>query len=345
MRSNLKKRPKQPMPKKNNLIFLLIVACLLSIFIASCDNRSGGIIPSRKMENLLVDMHVLEGSMRATGNYNLSGEESRLYYAALFEKYGVTVADFDSSLVWYTKHPKKFERIYVNVMSRIDSLSSDIRNGKYHPVDSSALSGEINLWTRATRYVLTKDSARTELSFEIENVELLPNDFYTLSFLHRVAPSDSSRNPHAVLYVNYANDVVDSIYTKTRNDSVLRRYTLIFKARKNLKINSLSGYLLGNDSSLGKMNASLDSIKLIRRYNPYKQDSIRAVILKMDSASVAGDSLAAVSKDSVKSGPKDSLKTILKDSVIPVSSDTAKPPPKMAPRFLPKKEKKLLQKE
>ena len=304
------------MLKKSNLLFLLIVACVLSIFVESCDSsRSGGVLSSKKMENLLVDMHVLEGSLRATGNYYDSGEESLQYYATLFDKYGITQADFDSSLVWYTKHPKKFERIYQNVVARVDSLSNDIRKGKYHPVDSAALTGETNLWTLATKYVLTKDSARRQLDFKIENVELQPNDFYKLSFLHRVAPTDSSLNPHAVLYVNYTGDVVDSIYTRTLNDSVLRRYTLIFKARKSLKIKSLSGFILGNDSSIGKMSATIDSIKLIRKFNPFKQDSIRAAILKNDTIAISKEDSTAVSKNDTITVSKDDSTAVSKDSV------------------------------
>ena len=296
------------MLKKNNLLFLLILAGLMSVFVASCDSRrSAGVLSSKEMENLLVEIHILEGSLRASGNYYGSGEESLQYYAALFEKYGISQADFDSSLVWYTKHPKKFERIYVNVVSRIDTLSSEINKGKYHPIDSSAFTGETNLWTKATKYVLTKDSARTKLDFRIENVELLPNDFYKLSFRHRVAPSDSSRNPHAVMYVNYSGDVTDSIYTRTHNDSVLRRYTLVFKARKNLKIKSLSGFILGNDSSAGKMNATVDSIQLIRKYNPFKQDSIRAAVLRNDTLPEAKKDSIITSKDSTIK-PKDSVK-------------------------------------
>ncbi len=303
------------MLKKSNILFLFIVAVVLNVFFESCGNRPEGVLNSRKMEDLLVEMHVLEGTLRASGNYYGSGSDTRQYYDVLFEKYGVSLADFDSSLVWYTKHPKEFERIYVNVMGRIDTLGADVRRGKYHPVDSSARSGEINLWNKATKYVLTKDSARTKLEFKIENIELLPNDLYKLSFLRRGAPSDSSRNPHAVLYVNYAGDVVDSIYTRTPNDSIKRRYTLTFRARKNLPIRSLSGFLLGYDSSSGKMNVTLDSIRLVRKYNPFKQDSIRTVMLRMDSVIVAKDSLKSASKDSVKSAAKDSVKSLSRDTI------------------------------
>lgn len=274
------------MLKKNNFIFLFIISWLFSVFISSCDSRPRGVLNSKKMENLMVDLHVLEGSLRASGSSYGSGAVGDKYYESLYEKYGITRADFDSNLVWYTKHPKEFGRIYQNVLARVDSLGSDVRKRKFHPIDSTALTGVTNLWTKGIKYVFTKDSVRNKLHFEIQNVELLPKDLYELSFLHRVAKSDSSTNPHAVMYVNYSNNIVDSIYTKLHNDSILRRYTLLFKARKNRKVVSLSGYLLGNDSSKGIMNAYVDSVKLIRKFNPFNQDSIRAAIRKIEADTV-----------------------------------------------------------
>lgn len=285
------------MIRRNSFIFIVVITLFAGIFSTSCNRGPKAVLNQKEMENLLFDMHVLEGSMRASGlDYGKEGEKDA-YYRALFDRYGITKVEFDSCLSWYTKHPKRFERIYANVITRVDSLRSDVEKGKFHPVDSLALSGITSLWNLPTKYTFTKDSARNKLHFEIENPDLLANDRYELSFLHRVASSDSSVNPHVVMYVNYLNGYVDSIYSVTKNDSTLRRYTLKFKARKDLKIKSLSGYILGNDSSIGKMNAFIDSVKLIRRYNPYRQDSIRAVVLKMDSTVV--DTTAVQPKDSI----------------------------------------------
>lgn len=254
------------------------------------------------MENLLVDLHVLEGSIRASGMDYRQGEMKKdAYYRALFDRYGISSEEFDSCLSWYTKHPKKFERIYANVITRLETLRDDVDKGKFHLVDSATAIDSISLWHLPRKYTFTKDSARNKLFFEIENSDLLADDMYELSFLHRVAPSDSSLNQHVVMYVNYLNGYVDSIYSATKNDSTLRRYTLKFKAREALKIKSLSGYILGNDSSVGKMSAFVDSVKLIRKYNPFKQDSIRDAVMKLDSTLVdsVADSITMTDKDSV----------------------------------------------
>jgi len=273
------------MLKKTDFYKLIPILLFFLTFVMSCDKRPAGVLNSKKMENLLVDLHILDGSLRVSGKSN-SPEEMQKYYDALFQKYGINQTQFDSCLSWYTKHPQKFDRIYLNVSARIDTLNSQVMKRKFHPLDSAAFSETMNVWNKPIKYVFTKDSARTSFPFEIKGYEFLPEDVYELSFLQRIAPSDSSVNHHAVLYVNYLNGVVDSIYIKTRNDNVLRKYMLHFKARKPFKIKSISGELLGYNKAKGKMNATLDSIKLMRKFNPFKQDSIRKAVYKTDTTKI-----------------------------------------------------------
>ena len=258
---------------------MLLVFCL-TIFITSCDTRPSNVLSKRKMEKLLVDMHLLDAAVQTSGSVGGGEEQNKRYYDALFDKYGITKVDFDSCLAWYTKHPKKFERVYLNVQEDLKKIEADVKEYKYHPYDTIR---KQDIWYANRKYLLTKDTARTKINFAVENTELMPLDRYELTFLHRIAPVDSSKNPHAVMYVNYMDGSADSIYTKTRNDSVLRRYTLKFKARKITRVKSITGQLLGYDAQKGKVNAYVDSIKLIRKYNPQIQDKLRDELNKQDS--------------------------------------------------------------
>ena len=60
------------------------------------------IIQPEAMENLLYDYH-----LASTLGNNLSGSETKkrkAYYDYVFQKHQVTEAEFDSSMVWYTRH-------------------------------------------------------------------------------------------------------------------------------------------------------------------------------------------------------------------------------------------------
>jgi len=283
------------MKNKNGIVRFVLFACFSGLMLISCV-RPANVLSPKKMENLLVDMHKLEGTLGALGFENNNPVEKREYYAAILKKYNVKQADFDSSLVWYTKHPKQFQRLYASVSVRMDSLNNEVLRHKYHPIDSVHAVAEMSLWNKPIRHVFTKDSVRTSLNFELKDQSLMTNDLYELSFIRRVAPADSSVQPFIVMYINYYNGKKDSIFTKTYNDSITRKYSLQLRARKNLKIKSVSGTLLGAKKVKGKMNAYVDSIKVIRKYNPYRQDSLRKLVNKLDKT--------VIKQDTVKSLPK-----------------------------------------
>lgn len=275
-----------------------LFSVLFLFFISSCSKRPDGVLSQRKMKAVLTDMHVLDGVFEAKGMQG-NERETVYYYNALLQKYGITKADFDSSLVYYTKNPKRFERIYVGVMENIEGIETDIKSGKFHPLlpDSSLLKPIFyDIWNKPVSYAFTPDSARQHLYFSIQDKALLTRDIYHLSFLLRLAPQDSSKNTYAALRIHYADGSVDSLSHTTVNDSILRRYRFRFRASRNIRIDSLSGVLLGSSDYAGKFGAVIDSISLKREYLPGAQDSLR---LHLDSVRMRIDSIGA-HKDSVR---------------------------------------------
>ncbi len=255
-----------------------------TIFIlSSCDGRPKNVLSQGKMADVLTDMHKLEGSFEAKGILYTQFDLKSKYYNSILEKYDITQAQFDSSVVWYTKNPKKFEKIYDDVNGQLTQLQTDVQKGKYHYVDSIELRKlKINLWNKPIKYVYTKDSARTRLAFEIKDDNLKLGDVYLLKFKQTIAKADSCKNQHILLCINYWNGKTDSVYQKAYNDNITRRYTFHFPVKKKLKIKSISGELLGSSAYKGTFNSKTDSISLIRIYDPKLQDSLRTVVQKAD---------------------------------------------------------------
>lgn len=97
--------------------FALVI--LLSLFLAACTSRPREVLSRKQMIAVLVDLHRTEGILQATNRiYDREGEASS-YYQATLAKHHVTQAQFDSSLVWYTDHPKRFNKIYPKVMQQL----------------------------------------------------------------------------------------------------------------------------------------------------------------------------------------------------------------------------------
>ncbi len=256
--------------------FIFVIVCMLLLF--SC-SKPKGILDDRQMTNILTEMHKTDAAMNERGITYGHYKEKAPYYKFIFTKYNISQAQFDSSLVWYTKNPRLFNNIYEKVLANLITLQKEVKNGKYHPVDTLDLTRmKSNLWNKRTKYLLTKDSTRTQLHFEINDNLLMYGDTYVLKFLERIAPEDSCSKPRVIFRINYINGKTDSAYRTAFNDSLLRRYTFRLQAFRKLRIKSISGEFLFSKKYRGKLNATIDSVSLIREFNSKKQDSLRRVV-------------------------------------------------------------------
>ena len=264
---------------QNNLFSRIIFLTGFILLLASCNSRPNGILSERDMTSVLTEMHKTDAVLNEKGpTYSLYTNKAP-YYKYIFKKYKITKAQFDSSLVWYSKNPRIFDNMYDKVLINLTGLQKDVKNGKYHPVDTLDLTKmSTNIWNKRTRYILTHDSTRTHLNFEIQGTDFMFGDVFVFKFLQRIAPEDSSTKPRVVLRINYTNGKTDSVYRTAFNDSLLRRYTFRFTAFRKLKIKSVSGELLAAKTYRGKLNAEIDSISLFREYNAKKQDSLRKIV-------------------------------------------------------------------
>ena len=68
------------------------------------------------MRAVLVDLHKTDALLQLSGLQYGHDEAANIYYAMTLERHGVTQAQFDSSLVWYTAHPLLFNKIYPKVL-------------------------------------------------------------------------------------------------------------------------------------------------------------------------------------------------------------------------------------
>jgi len=273
------------MSTKNSLFLLLILSVL---FLVSCKKQQNETLSRKEMTSFLIDLHKLDGALVANGMGAVDERNNVYYYNALLKEHGITQAQFDSTLAYYAKNPKKFERIYSKVIEELTELDEQVKAGVFHPIDSAALRRSVeDLWPlSATRYQFQKDSTPTKIRFVIKNRQLAWNDVYTLSFLHRTGKSDTAKNKHAVIRIHYKTNKTDSIICKTISDSLFRRYTITFVARNQHSIDSITGALINYNPAKGKFNALIDSIKLTRKFDKLAQDSIQKVVFAIENPSV-----------------------------------------------------------
>lgn len=82
-------------------------------------DKPEGLIPKKKMTQMLIDAHVIEG---ARSGVRVLGDTVSVdvYYKSFYDKYEVTKAQYDSSFRYYSHFPREMMEMYSVV---IDSLN------------------------------------------------------------------------------------------------------------------------------------------------------------------------------------------------------------------------------
>lgn len=104
-------------------LFVGGILFLLLLIEVSCQKKEV-ILNEQQFTNLLIDMHRLDGVLAANRDIESYSElNSYSYYNDLFKKYGITQADFDSCMYFYSAQNKLFSKMYDVV---IDSLNKQL---------------------------------------------------------------------------------------------------------------------------------------------------------------------------------------------------------------------------
>jgi len=258
---------------QNKYLFFIL---LLTFF--ACTNRPRDVLNVREMTNLLVDLHTLDGIFETFEFSHLNADERNRYYEAVLKNHNINQAQFDSTLVWYSRDPKRFERVYARVLKRLTNQLDEVKAGKFHPIFPAPIRlANVDIWSDTTHFVLNNRVAeRNQLDFTIIDSTLMMQDIYVLHFHMKVMPEDSCANQRIQLNVHYASGFVDSVYQLVRNDGNMHEYTLRLTADREARIDSLTGRFFAVDSCFFVQNAHIDLITLDRKFNADIQDELRA---------------------------------------------------------------------
>lgn len=108
-----------------------LLILLLSILAYSCSNSASEKIPDTVLSNeqmvkLLVAIHLEEANQNMLIVNQQQIQPDTLVFDAIFQKHSVTKAQYDSSMLYYSRHPELLDKIYDDVISELgaDSVSA-----------------------------------------------------------------------------------------------------------------------------------------------------------------------------------------------------------------------------
>ena len=112
----------------------LFIPIVISLTLVSCSNsphaKPTGALHPDTLVSILVDIHLVDAILHEENNNPEEKRDKALYfYPSLLEKHQVSRAEIDSSIVYYTRFPKEFSRMYEKVIKelnrRLDSIEKE----------------------------------------------------------------------------------------------------------------------------------------------------------------------------------------------------------------------------
>lgn len=113
--------------KKNSIILATSLALFSSCFFSSCKEKAP--IEKKKMTQMVADYYMLDGvskhELREVKNLDMN-----LVYVDFLHQHGVTAAEFDSAVSYYSKNPIEFKEIYEGAIKiinkKLDVLNKEL---------------------------------------------------------------------------------------------------------------------------------------------------------------------------------------------------------------------------
>ncbi len=262
----------------------LLLACFLLLAGCRPEMPSGVISPSR-MEALLYDYHVAQAM--AEESYDSIEELRYVYVQAVFRKHGITEADFDSSMVWYSAHADYLSGIYRRLSARYEAESKAYGTGTSESELYANLSSQgdtANIWTDRVFYVLKPNRIENKIAFSMKaDSTFRRGDSFLWRFTPRFVCKEGSRTGFAAMLVRYADGKVTAAHRRIEGDWNVK---MELKADAKRDIRELYGfvYFPSTDVKVYRMMVVSD-VSLIRFH------SKRETPVEKDMLTVIGDTL------------------------------------------------------
>lgn len=258
---------------------LFYIAALMVLAISCTPQVPDKYLQPDEFEDILYDYHLADAMANNSGDVNEISYNVTFYRQAVLRKYGITQAEFDSSLVYYTRHSDRLHKIYENISKRLEedamALGASANDIRSFGAMTSARDTS-NLWTGVPATMLITKAPYNVMSFEIEaDSTYREGDKLILSFNCDFLFSDGNKDATALLAVQFKNDSIASNYTRMTSNM---RYNVTVNDVRNVGIKTIRGFIYLNNRNRSNSESSSDNeLKLLFI------DNIRLVRLRTNS--------------------------------------------------------------
>lgn len=301
--------------KRRNITWALLFS---AAFMVGCGKQvPTEIIQPDRMENILYDYHL---SIAMSNNLSYSENyRKEAYKNYVFDKHHITEAEFDSSMVWYTRHTEELAAIYRKLGERFRGEKKYIQHllavRENKPATSSP-GDTVDVWYDRKLYWLTDAPLTNRITFELPTDSNFKAKDAFLWSVDYIFLSEGKRKAIMGFNVLFDNDSVVGHVEDVICSGV---QTLYIKPDSAFAIKSVNGFIYYEDNDSIKRNnpgVIINNITLTRYHE------------KVDTTTIdIKDSLALDKKEA-----SDSIVTEQKVDVIQVQEPKKEGPVRLNPR-------------
>lgn len=202
------------------------VAFLIALVLTGCEvKRPNTVMSDAQMEDVLYDYHIAK-AMGEGVPYN-ENYKKQLYIESVFKKYGISQADFDSSMVWFARNPDVITEIYKRVNEKLKTERNKINHliSLQNNAPKESLPGDsIDIWSWKSIYSLTGTPLNNKISFVFPaDSNFKDRDTLCWQARFRFYNKGNIHNRHNLvmsMQIRYKNDTTVSILQKVYKSGI-----------------------------------------------------------------------------------------------------------------------------
>ena len=195
-------------------VHLVIVGATVLVLLSACTPQ----VPSKylqpdEMEDLMYDYYLSQGI--SNGRAGSTDYNRRYNLQTVLKKYGLTNAEFDSTLVYYYNHMELMNVIYTNIQKRLGDKALELgaSEGEVERFTANSASGDTtDVWEGKRQLMLLPIPPYHIVQFSQKaDTSYYKGDSFLFTFGGHFLVQSGSRNATAYLAVTYENDSVVAV--------------------------------------------------------------------------------------------------------------------------------------
>lgn len=255
------------------------------------------VISPSEMEQILYDYHLAQGMADSEGGDSIDARKY-MYVQAVFKKYGITKAEFDSSMVWYSANTAYLYDIYNRLEKKYETelKTFDASGESDYTANLSAQGDTANIWSDKVSRLLKPEKLADKLLFSMPaDTSIYAGDAFLWRFDTRFIGSSNAVEAYAAFYIRLKND---SVIATTQRIYSSRQMQLRLETDTTDTIRSLNGfvYVKRRKNQDDFVMLMLDQIRLIRFHRHFEPQVLPDTVAKQadDTLKVLSDSVLPV---------------------------------------------------